>query len=474
MSKTVSMPSFFPVTCHTNYVGAGSTFVAIKGLKTDGVLFIKEAIEKGAVNIVIEENVALPSDIKALCANKNISIQKVQNSRAALALLSAQAAGFPAQKLVMFGVTGTKGKTTTSTLLAHIFNYAGYNTALLSTAYNLINGVTFKYPLTTAQPDYLHQFLKLCIDNGVTHCVMEIAAQALSLHRIDTIQLDGIIFTNFDREHLEFYDSLESYFEAKKQIFDYAKSLAPILINGDDSWCKNLSNAYYRFGQDKRFAINGQMTHQTIPMQGTIYYNSDTISISQNRLSGFYNFYNCMAAAGMALLYGISEKICQKAINTFAGVPGRFETYALKNSSICVIDSAHNPLSFTAILSSVRLMTDYMIVLFGAGGERDAGRRPMMGAVATEYADVVILTTDNPRSEDPMVIVQDIISGVSSVNQHKIVIELDRAHAIEKAYALSKKGSIILLLGKGNEEYQIIGNQKISFAEKAIIAQWQK
>jgi UDP-N-acetylmuramyl-tripeptide synthetase len=468
------MPSFFPVTSHTNYVGAGSTFVVIKGFKTDGVLFIQEAIEKGAIKIVIEENVVLSNALVELCIRKNISVQKVKNSRAALALLSAQAAGFPAQKLVMFGVTGTKGKTTTSALLAHILSCAGHNAALLSTAHNIINGVTFKALLTTAQPDYLHQFLKLCVDNGVTHCVMEVAAQALSLHRIDTIQFDGIIFTNFAREHLEFYDSLESYFDAKKQIFECAKPSAHILVNGDDDWCAKLPDLYYRFGCDERFIFYGTVSNQTIPMQGAIHYKDGLVAIVQRTLNGLYNFYNCMAAVGMALLYDIPERMCEKAVMSFTGVPGRCETYPLKNNSICIIDSAHNPLSFTAILSSMRHMTDHMIVLFGAGGERDAGRRPMMGAVAAQYADVIILTTDNPRSEDPMVIIQDIISGIHSAYQHKVIIEPDRARAIEKAYILSKKDSIILLLGKGNEEYQIIGNQKIPFAEKAIIAQWQK
>jgi UDP-N-acetylmuramyl-tripeptide synthetase len=466
------MPTVFPVTCHTDYVGIGTTFVAIKGMKTDGILFIKGAIDKGATHIIIEEQVILPDNIIELCVSRNVSIEKVKNSRAALAILSATAAGFPAQKLTMFGITGTKGKTTTSALLAHILKSAGYKTALLSTACNTIDENIFKAPLTTAQPDYLHQFLKLCVENGVTHCVMEVAAQALSLHRIDTIQFDGVIFTNFAREHLEFYDSLESYFNAKKKIFAYTKASGPILLNGDDSWCANFSDSYFYFGQNKQHTIYGHMVNQAIPMQGTIHYKNSIISVTHNRLSGVYNFYNCMAATGMALLYGISPDICEKSLNSFVGVPGRFEAYSLKNDSICVIDLAHNPLSFEAILSTTRMITNHLIVLFGAGGERDAGRRPLMGALAAQYADTVILTTDNPRSESPMIIVQDILFGIASADQHKVIVELDREIAITKAYGLSTKGSIILLLGKGNEEHQIIGNQKMFFSEKAIISQW--
>lgn len=181
-----------------------------------------------------------------------------------------------------------------------------------------------------------------------------------------------------------------------------------------------------------------------------------------------------MAAVGMALLYGISDQVCTAALNTFGGVPGRFETYALQNNSMCIIDSAHNPISFEAVLSSVRSMTDHLIVVFGAGGERDAGRRPIMGSIVANFADFIFLTTDNPRSEDPYAIVNDIMQGIKDVDASKVAVEIDRAIAIQKAYALSKGGSIILLLGKGHEEYQLIGNIKKPFSEKEIIAQWQK
>lgn len=473
MSNNIVMPSVFPVTCHTDFVGQGSTFVAIKGMKTDGMLFIKQAIAKGSTVIVIQEDVLLPEDIINECSAKGIAIQKVANTRIALAELSAAAAGFPAQKLIMFGVTGTKGKTTTSALLAHIFNEAGYVTALLSTAFNKVKGATFKAPLTTAQPDYLHQFLKLCVDNGVTHCIIEVAAQALSLHRIHTLQLDGVIFTNFAREHLEFYESLESYFYAKKQIFSYAKPAALLLVNGDDDWCASLPTNYFRFGINTVSAIQGHLSGNLSCLQGIIEYKQHKVVYSNPVLVARYNLYNCMAAVGMALLYGISPKVCTQALGTFGGVPGRFETYILQNGTRCIIDSAHNPLSFEAILSSVHAMTQHLIVVFGAGGERDAGRRPIMGSIVSNFAQHIILTSDNPRSEDPQSIINDIMQGIKDVDASKVVIEVDRALAIQKAYALSKPGSIILLLGKGHEEYQIVGKIKQPFSEKAIIAQWQ-
>ncbi|RTL07218.1 UDP-N-acetylmuramoyl-L-alanyl-D-glutamate--2,6-diaminopimelate ligase [Candidatus Dependentiae bacterium] len=475
MSENIVMPSVFPVTCHTDFVGKGSTFVVIKGMKTDGLLFIKQAIAKGATCIVIQDDVLLAADVINVCATKGITIKKVRNTRIALAQLSAASAGFPAQKLTMFGVTGTKGKTTTAAVLNHLLNSAGYDTALLSTAFNKIKGTIFKAPLTTAQPDYLHQFLKLCLDNGVTHCVVEVAAQALSLHRIDTLQLDGIIFTNFAREHLEFYSSLESYFDAKKQIFSHAKPNALILVNGDDAWCSTFPTQYIRFGIDNAAsAVQGQISNNTGCLQATVRYKQYSVIYTNKILIAKYNLYNCMAAVGMALLYGISDQVCAKALNIFDGIPGRFETYSLQNGSTCIIDSAHNPISFEAILSSVQAMTNHLIVVFGAGGERDAGRRPIMGSIVSHFAHHIILTSDNPRSEDPHAIINNIIEGIQHNDRSKVLIEVDRAIAIQKAYALSKPGSIILLLGKGHEEYQLVGNVKQPFSEKAIIAQWQK
>src|SRR6266446_6278239 len=213
MDLSIAFPSIFPVTCHTDFVGQNCCFVAIEGYADNGIKYIKQAIEKGARTIVVHHNCLLDDELCAFMQVHNITLKRVDNTRMALAKLSAEAAGFPAQQLKIIGITGTKGKTTTSFLLEHILQSAGYKTALISSAKNRINGHDFPAPLTTPQPDYLQQFLKLCVEHGVDYVVMEVAAQALTLHRVEGIIFCGVIFTNFSLEHLEFYPTLDEYFK---------------------------------------------------------------------------------------------------------------------------------------------------------------------------------------------------------------------------------------------------------------------
>lgn len=487
MDYSISMPLTFPVTCHTNFVGKDSIFVAIQGYADNGINYVKEAIEKGARTIVVHHNAILDDELYTYTKLHNVIIKRVSNPRKALAELSAKAAGFPAKQLKIIGITGTKGKTTTAFLLEHILQHAGYKTALISSAHNKINNVIFPPSLTTPQPDYLHQFLKLCVENTVDYVVMEVAAQALTLHRVEGITFCGIIFTNFSHEHLEFYSNLDDYFRAKYLIFNHAHNGAPLLINSDNKYSAQLLDNTSETGK-KLFSnhtnvisygfyaqATTQATHLTNPIYGI------TIQIlhkQQNmgpftcfQLFGEYNAYNIFAAASMAFCLHVHEQTIKTALSIFPGVPGRLQQHALPNGARSFIDYAHNPESFKAILSTLRALTDHLIVVFGAGGGRDKSKRPIMGVVATEIADIVIITSDNPRLEDPEIIAQDIIRDVPSILHNKIVHELDRKKAIEYAYQLSDEGSIIALLGKGPDEYQIIGTKKIHFSEKAIIEQ---
>lgn len=455
-----TLPEIFPVTSHTDHVGIGSTFVAIKGFDKEGVDYIAQAIEKGATKIVVDENAALSNDVLALIKENNVLLRVVPDARLALAILSAEAAGHPAQKLCIIGITGTKGKTTTSFLLWHILKTAGYKTALLSTVNNYLGDEKFVAPLTTAQPDYLHQFLKLCVERGVTHVVMEVAAQALSLHRVYGIEFDGIIFTNFSLEHLEFYPNMEAYFEAKCQIFGMAKPNAPILINGDDEWCKKIPGR----PNMETFSISSENNNPVRPelIEGQSFYSCPT-------LVGSFNAYNVTAASTMAQKLHVPETSIAHALATFPGVRGRFERHELPNGAVCIIDYAHNPSSYESVLGALRPMTDHLIVLFGAGGKRDPSKRPLMGGLAAQFADVVIITTDNPRTEDPEAIVADILRGIAPEHQPKVLTIMDRKEAIEHACSMARKTSMIALLGKGPDEYQIIGDQKFHFSEAEII-----
>jgi UDP-N-acetylmuramoyl-L-alanyl-D-glutamate--2,6-diaminopimelate ligase len=468
----IKLPLTYPVTCHTDFVGSASVFVAIQGFTENGIAYIPKAIERGARTIVIENTAQIPAEVQRQIEAFCITVVRVENARKTLAHMSAYVAENPAQKLKLFAVTGTKGKTTTASLLAHILQTAGHKTALLSTAGNIIDGVHFPATLTTPQPDYLHQFLKVAVQADVTHAVIEVAAHALSLHRLEEIEFDGIIFTNFAREHLEFYASMADYFAAKLGIFEHLKKSGVALVNGDDEWCTTITAPHLSFGMNSSCDMVGTLSATDSFLQGTLNIKNEVLQIKSS-LHGIYNFYNSMAAVGLARLCGIDATSCQKALETFSGVPGRFEEYNCGNGIRCVIDSAHNPLSFKAILSTLRALTDNLIVVFGAGGQRDAGRRPLMGAIAAELSDQVIITTDNPRSEDPADIANQIKDGIAAVDHHKVHIELDRERAIHYAWNCARAGSIIALLGKGNERYQVVGKEKIPLCERTIISQLQ-
>ncbi len=477
MSDSDVLPLVFPVACHTKNIGPGSTFVAIRGQYEDGVHYIPEAIAKGATVIIVQDDASIPPDIALIINRAGMMVRSVPNVRVSLAQLSAERASYPAKKLKIIGITGTKGKTTTAFILAHILQKAGYKTACISTVKNTIGDVDLPPSLTTPQPDYLHQFLKCCVESDVEYVVMEVAAQGLSLHRTRGIIFDGIIFTNFSHEHLEFYPTLEKYFDAKCLIFDQIKSDAPVLINADDEQVSQLLKNHSGF---LSFALHIKADFSAVvDVQQSEYLKLMITRSGTSRtfecpsLIGEFNGYNILAAVGMAVQCGITYKVIARALQTFSGVPGRLARYVMPNGATCIIDYAHNPTSYAAVLSLLRTLTDYLIVIFGAGGDRDVSKRPYMGKIAAEIADLIILTTDNPRLEDPNQIINDIVRGVDFEHIHKVMRELDREQAIKKAYELSRSGSIITVLGKGTDEYQIVGKTKLYFSEREIIQQLQ-
>src|SRR5438105_1467147 len=365
------LPTIYPVTCHTDFVGNGSTFVAIKGFSRDGAFYIKEAVQKGATTIVVAHETVISDELLQFLYEHVVTLQRVADTRIALAQLSAQAADFHAQKLKIFGITGTKGKTTTAYLVAAMLKRAGFKTALLSSEQNMINDQAFAASLTTPQPDYIHQFLKVCVDAGITHVVLEVAAQALSLHRVEGILFDGIIFTNFSHTHLEFYESIDDYWQAKCKIFKLAKEKSLVLINADDANCQKIMTRekiiFTCSSQQNASIIGIQQSLPSESLKGIIHINEHVISIAAPALYGIYNFYNVVAAAGFAFLLGISTEAIAQTLFNFAGVPGRCERYLLPNNVTCIIDKAHNPSSFQSILHTMRQMTDHLIVVTGAG-----------------------------------------------------------------------------------------------------------
>lgn len=488
MNNLLNFPRTFPVTAHTDYVGKGSTFVVIRGTRQDGQQFIPLALERGATTLVLEKGHALTAEITALVVASGATVDYVADTRKALATLSAQAAGNPAEQLKIIAVTGTKGKSSTVFTLEHILRSAGHVTALVSTVKNSINGNDLPTDYTTPQPDYLHQFLRACVEQKVTHVVMEVAAQALTMSRVYGITFDAAIFTNFALEHLEFYETIEDYFAAKCLLFKQLKPHAPVYVNADDTWGQSILKNHQTF---KSFGVSHLVGAKRYDKQAydcnVIYHNTqleplvfDVVWQHQapfrcqvNRLLGEFNAYNCAGVVAVAREFGVKPEAIVHALATFPGIPGRLTRYMLPNGATCFVDYAHNPSSFETVLKELQQLSSDLIVVFGAGGQRDKSKRPLMGAIAAHFAHRCIITSDNPRNEEPLAIMQDILVGVAPEDQHKVIMQVDRAAAIKEAYALSKPHSVIAVLGKGPDEYQLVGTQRIPFSDGAVVQSLQ-
>jgi UDP-N-acetylmuramoyl-L-alanyl-D-glutamate--2,6-diaminopimelate ligase len=445
--KKIILPTIWPVACHTDNIGPNSTFVAIKGDSLDGTKFITKAKAQGATKVITED------------------------ARRSLSNLSSQAWGNPAKELKIIGITGTKGKTTSVYALHHILAQAGKKVAMITGVENMICNQKFVANLTTPQPDYLHMFFAQCVQAGIEYVVMEVSAQALSLHRVDDIEFCGIIFTNLEQEHAEFYSSINNYFTAKCRLFDFLGPDAFVVLNQDDSWVSKTLN-------DDRLAGKKVITFGSgigsdyklkIKQSGLVGLDFSLTSLegnfacTTNKVFGYFNAYNLAGATLCAKQFGLSDVQIKQALATFVSAPGRLEIYTLPNGACGVVDYAHTPNSFKNVLSLLRTQTKHLIVIFGAGGGKDDQKRSVMGKIATEFCDTVILTNDNPRHEDTGKIVKQIIGSNLS---NEFLIELDRAKAIKWAYSLSSKNSIIVLLGKGPDEYQIIADQKTFFSDR--------
>lgn len=472
----ITLPEALSISCHSAQVAPGGTFVAIKGYTRDGIDFIGKAVFNGARTIVVDRAATIPSLTEDLCRAHGVLIERVDDTRKALAVLSAQAWGHPALKLKLIGVTGTKGKTTSVFLLYHLLRHAGHRVALLSTVYNMINDVVFERQLTTPQPDYLHAFFATCVQHGVEYVVMEVAAQGLSCHRVEGLVFEGALFTNLSQEHAEFYASMEDYFAAKQQLFSQVAASGTVVINQDDLWGERLSALLAPSSRVVTFSCTGKQTvvNCTI-IEATaarsffsLTYQGRSHTVATSSLVGVFNIYNIMGVVSLLLSLGIEYEVIAQGLSTFGVVPGRMESYSLPNGARCFIDYAHTPSSFEAVLSTVHSLSDHLIVVFGAGGGRDRSKRPLMGAVAARYASLIILTSDNPRFEDVATIIADIQAGITTTDTPFLCIE-DRCQAIKKAYELSHPNSVIMLLGKGPDEYEIVGDQKTHFSERAII-----
>lgn len=467
----IVLPQAYAVTGHTDFVGPGSTFVAISGSRANGLSYIPQALQKGASKIVIERGVSLDNVTHQLVKQYKASVEVVDDTRAALAELSARSLGYPAKKLKIIGVTGTKGKTSSSYMIYHMLRTLGKKVALSTTVEKLIDDCPVRMALTTPLPDQLHVFFNECVRQEIEYVVLEVSAQALSLHRVDGITFAAGLFTNFSMEHMEFYSDMNEYFKAKSLLVSRVKDPSYMLINIDDQYGRELKKLYplcssFSF-EDKGSMVYGwsHVAEQGIVLHVKV---SEKTYMFQSLLLGKFNAYNLLGALSVIHALGLDLQDLMLSMTSLKMIPGRMEQYLLKNQARVFIDYAHNPSSFEAVLSTLRHMTKHLIVVFGAGGCRDKQKRPMMGAIAQKYCDIVVLTSDNPRDEDPIDIIHDIEQGIVS-DSVELYRELNRTKAIELSYTLSHPKSIIAVLGKGRDEYQIVGDLTFPFKERSII-----
>ncbi len=445
-------------------------FAALKGEKADGFDFIGEAIDRGAVAVLSEREKPL---------NFPKTWVQVCNARKALALCAANFYSHPSQKLKVVGITGTKGKTTVTYILEEILKRANFLPGVIGTISYRGPGVNASAGRTTPEAPDLQKMLKEMVDHGATHCLMEVSSHSLELNRVTGIDFDVTVFTNLSGEHMDYHHSMEQYFKAKKKLFLSPSQKRTAVINSDDPWGKKLltqlSTGGITYGTESTGMIRAEaftFSHKGIEM--TVKYPSGKIPVF-SPLLGKPNLYNILASIACALTLRVPIRSIKAGIAGLDGVPGRFEKIQNTLGYSIFVDYAHTDDALKNLLETAQeLDFGEIILVFGAGGDRDRLKRPRMGEVAGKYADWTILTSDNPRTEDPMGILEDIENGIKKTGPERYEIESDRRSAIRKALLRAKKGDCVLVAGKGHEDYQILKDKAIPFKDTNVIRSFLK
>lgn len=465
------------ITYDSRKTSPGSLFVAIQGLTTDGHRFIVDALNAGAACVVLQKNEA---DNESFLQRNAVKVI-VKDSRKALAKLSGVFYNFPAKKLRLIGVTGTNGKTTSTYLIKSILESAGEKVGLIGTIENKVGGESIPAERTTPESLDINWMLHKMVEAGATSAVMEVSSHALALDRVHGFDFDIAVFSNLTHDHLDFHKTIDEYLRAKKSLFDgLRKSDAKAIYNLDDRFGSRMIEdcraRKYAYGLNPGVDIRAENIALSIERaQFEIVHNGKRFGVSSN-LIGKFNVYNILASASAGIALGIETDIIKAGIENVKTVRGRFEQMYLPNGAVVVIDYSHTPDSLKKCLETIRdvlLLAEgsrkmaKIITVFGCGGDRDRTKRPKMGRIATELSDVTIVTSDNPRSEDPEKIIDEIIVGVN--REAEVIRESDRREAIIKGLRIVQRGDVLLLAGKGHEDYQVIGGRKFHFDEREIV-----
>lgn len=452
------------VSFDSRQVEAGTLFVAVRGTNSDGHQYIAEVIAKGAVAIVCEE---FPNEIF-----QSVTYVRVKDSAFALAIIAGNYYEQPSEKLKLIGVTGTNGKTTVVTLLHALFRQLGYKVGMLSTVVNRINDLEIPSTHTTPDPLQLNALLAKMVDTGCTYCFMEVSSHSVVQHRVSGLRFAGAVFTNITRDHLDYHKTFEEYIKAKKGFFDLLPADAFALVNADDRNHKVM--VQNSKASQKTFSLFGVSDFKVKVLESSftgLLLNIDGSDVLC-RLTGKFNAYNLLSVYAVGILLGEEKLNVLTALSTLTAPDGRFQRIQSSTGVIGIIDYAHTPDALQNVLMSiqdVRQGDEQIITVVGCGGDRDKGKRPQMATIACEFSDRVILTSDNPRSEDPDQIIAEMKAGILIHQNKKVLSVTDRREAVRTACALAKKGDIILLAGKGHEKYQEVKGVKHPFDDLIVL-----
>ena len=460
-------------------VKPGDAFFAIRGFATDGHEYIKQAIARGATTIVLEEASAFTSDD---ATSTNVNRIVVQNSRRALGLISEEAFGNPSEKLRMIGVTGTNGKTTVTHLIKQLLEANGEKTGIIGTVGIQIGDSQIEATHTTPESRDISEMLARMVKEGVTTCVMEVSSHALALDRVFALDYDIAAFTNITQDHLDFHHTMEEYFAAKRKLFDSLKDTAVAVTNADDplglAIVANSAANSHSFGITNPADLVASDIQLSIDRSEFVIqkrYSEEKASVRSN-LIGSFNVENVLAAMG-ALYFGVpgySLSVLADLMRNVGAVRGRFEALPLTSGATAIIDYAHTPDALEKVLTTIRALkpNGKITTVFGCGGDRDRLKRPQMGHIAAKLSDKVIVTSDNPRTEDSETIISEILQGIPPTMGSETTVEPDRSRAIEMAISNVTADEIVLVAGKGHETYQVIGKEKHHFDDREEVTKY--
>jgi len=461
----------------------GAAFFALPGLRHDGHDFIPQAVASGA-KVIVGEHQRESGIGSALGGVPDVTLVTVPNARHALGLISAALYGSPTSRLYVAGVTGTKGKTTTTHLVRAIFEEDGRRTGLVGTVHNVVGGRSLPVKYTTPEAPELQELFRRMVDAGDTHTVMEVSSHALALERVAGTAYKVAALTNIGHDHLDFHHTTDEYIGAKALLFGMLADdpASAAVVNADDPAGRRMLAATPGNARRLTYGLSpeSQVRAQDIRLgaAGCSYLAVTPAGAAQLKLQlpGRFNVYNSLCALAVGLAAGVPLMTCLCALSKVPGVPGRFERVVQGQPFAVIVDYAHTPESLAGVLETAReITTGRLIAVFGCGGDRDRTRRPTMGRLAMELADRVYVTSDNPRTEDPQLIVDEVAAGISSeltggAGGKSWVRQVDRAAAIHAAITEAGEGDVVLIAGKGHETYQIIGDRTIHFDDREVAA----